>query len=156
VPLKLTRLWPDFKSAQFQVTPVPQELPQGMNFGALNFAPAKDDQSLVMTVPTNVPPGTYSFAFRGFTAIPFNKDTMAKQKPNVSVVQTSTPVLVTILPKQVAQLSVANANPMVKLGDQGEVVVRVNRLHDYADSFKVQLVLPPGVQGVSADEVTIP
>jgi hypothetical protein len=155
VPLKLARLWPDFKG-QFQVTPVPQELPQGMNYGALNFTPGKDEQSVVMNVPTNLPPGLYSFAFRGFAQIPFNKDPMAKQKPNVNVVQTSTPVLVTVLPKQVAQLSVANANPTVKMGNQVEVVVRVNRLHEYADAFKVKLVLPAGVQGISADDITIP
>jgi hypothetical protein len=155
IPLKLTRLWPDLK-AQFQVQPVPQELPQGMNFGALSFAPGKDEQSIVMTVPNNVPPGHYNFVFQGFAPIPFNKDPMAKQKPNVNVVQPSTPVLVTILPKQVAQVSVSNGNPTIKLGNQAEVVVRVNRQYDYADAFKVKLVLPQGMKGLSADEVTIP
>jgi hypothetical protein len=155
IPLKLARLWPDFK-APFQVQPVPQDMPQGMNFGGLTFAPGKDEQKLVLPVPANVPPGTYSFVFQGFAAIPFNKDPMAKQKPNVNVVQPSTPVLVTILPKQVAQLSVTNANPTVKLGKEAEVVVRVSRLFEYADAFKVTLVLPSGMQGVSASEVTIP
>ncbi len=155
IPLKLTRLWPDLKG-QFQVAPVPQDFPQGMNFGNLNFAPGKDEQNVVMTIPANVPPGTYNLVFRGFAAIPFNKDPMAKQKQNVNVVQPSTPVLLTVLPKQVAQLNVANGNPTIKLGKEAEIIVRVNRLFDYADAFKVKLVLPKGVQGISADEVTIP
>jgi len=154
IPLKLTRLWPDFKG-QFQVAGVPQDLPQGMNFGALNFTPGKDEQKVVMNVPMNLTPGTFDLVFRGFAAIPFNKDPKAKQKPNVNVVQCSTPVLVTVLPKQVAQLSVSNGNPTVKLGNQAEIVVRVNRQYEYADAFKVKLVLPAGVQGISADEVTL-
>ena len=155
IPLKLTRLWPDFKSP-FQVAGVPQDLPQGMNFGALNFTPGKDEQKVVMSVPANVPLGTYNFVFRGFAGIPFNKDPQAKQKPNVNVVQPSTPVLVTVLPKQVAQLSVSNANPTIKVGKQTEIVVRVNRQNEYVDAFKIKLLLPPGVQGVSADEVLLP
>jgi Bacterial pre-peptidase C-terminal domain len=154
IPLKLTRLWPEFKS-QFQVAGVPQDLPLGMNFGALNFTPGNDEQKVVMSVPSNVPMGTYNFVFRGFAAIPFSKDSQAKQK-SVNVVQPSTPVLVTVLPRQVAQLSVSNGNPTVKAGKQTEIVVRVSRQNEYADAFKVKLLLPPGVQGVSADEVTLP
>jgi hypothetical protein len=155
IPLKLTRLWPDFKGA-FQVAGVPQDLPQGMNFGGLSFTPGKDEQKVVMNVPANVPMGTYNFVFRGYGAVPFNKDPAAKQKPNVNVIQPSTPVSVMILPKQVAQLSVNNGNPTIKLGKQQEIVVRVSRQHEYADAFKVKLVLPPGMQGISADEVTVP
>ncbi len=155
IPLRLTRLWPDFKSA-FQVAGIPQDLPQGMNFGALNFTPGSDEQKVIMSVPSNVPMGTYNFVFRGFAAIPFNKDPEAKQKPNVNVVQPSTPVSVTVLPKQVAQLSVSNGNPTIKVGKQAEIVVRVNRQFEYADAFKVKLLLPPGMQGVSAEEVTLP
>jgi hypothetical protein len=155
IPLKLTRLWPDFKG-QFQLTPEPQDMPPGMNFGALNFTPGKDEIKVVMNVPTNLAPGPYNFVFRGFAAVPFNKDLQAKQKPNVNVVQSSTPVLVTVLPKQVAQLSVSNAGPTLKPGSKTELVVRVNRQFDYADAFKVKLVVPAGMRGISADAVTLP
>ena len=37
-----------------------------------------------------------------------------------------------------------------------EVVVKVARQYDFDGEFKVQLVLPPGSQGVYAAEVTIP
>jgi hypothetical protein len=35
-------------------------------------------------------------------------------------------------------------------------VVKVTRLFDFAGEFKVELVLPPNAQGVSAEPVTIP
>ena len=53
-------------------------------------------------------------------------------------------------------VGVANANATAKVGQQVELVVKVARLHDYAGEFKVELVLPKGVQGLSAEAVTIP
>jgi hypothetical protein len=66
------------------------------------------------------------------------------------------PVHVTVLPKQVAQLSVDNANPVVKAGKDGTIVVKVARQFDYADAFKVELVLPANVKGLSTDKLIIP
>ena len=48
-------------------------------------------------------------------------------------------------------MSVDNANPTIKTGAEGAITVKVARLFDYADAFKVELVLPPNVKGVSAD-----
>src|ERR1019366_8540572 len=96
------------------------------------------------------PPGTYNVAFRGFAAI--SPD--AKAKP-VNTILISTPVQVTVLPKQVATLSLDNANPTIKTGNEGSILVKVARQYDYADGFKVELVLPPNVKGVSADGITI-
>ena len=55
-----------------------------------------------------------------------------------------------------ARLSLNTANATVKAGNQAEVVVRVSRLFNYDGEFKVELVLPPNTQGISAEEVTIP
>ncbi len=148
--LKLSRFAPDFKG-NFQVAAVPADLPSGMTFGALTFAPGKDDQAAVVAIAANTPPGVYNVVFRGFAPISPN----AKAKP-VNTILPSTPVQITVLPKQVANLSVDNANPNVKLGVDGVILVKVARLFDYGDAFKVQLVLPQGMSGVSADEVTIP
>jgi hypothetical protein len=149
VPLKLTRHWPEFKS-NLQVVPVPQEMPQGVAFGPLNFAPGKDEQQLAFTIPANLPPGNYTFVFKSFAPI-----TVTPKGKAVNVVQCSTPVVVTVLPKQVATLTVANP-PALKPGTQAELVVKVARQFDYAGDFKVKLVLPTDVKGISADEVTIP
>src|SRR5439155_2784215 len=120
-------------------------------FAPLTFAPGKDEQQAVLTVAPNTPPGTYNVVFRGFAPIQPNP----KAKP-VNTILPSTPVHLTVLPKQVANLSVDNANPTVKLGMDGVLLVKVARLYDYQDAFKVQLVLPQGMSGVMADEITIP
>jgi hypothetical protein len=149
VPLKLTRSFPEFK-ANFQVQPVPGELPAGMAFGNLNFTPGKDDLNAAITVAANVPPGTYNVVFRGFATI----SPSAKGKP-VNTILVSTPVQVTVLPKQVATLSVDNANPTIKTGAEGPITVKVARQYEYDGTFKVELVLPAGIKGVSADPITI-
>ncbi|HZZ82426.1 MAG TPA: PPC domain-containing protein [Gemmataceae bacterium] len=150
VPLKLTRVDPEFK-ANFQVQPVPADLPTGMTFGGLTFAPGKDDLKAVLTVGANVPPGRYNIVFRGFA----NISPRPKGKA-VNTIVTATPVEVTVLPKQVATLSVDNANPTIKVGADGMITVKVARQFDYADAFKVEVVLPPNVKGITAPGITIP
>jgi hypothetical protein len=71
------------------------------------------------------------------------------------VVQPTTPLLLTILPKEVARLSVP-PNVNVKIGAQAELVVTLTRLHDFKDAVKVQLILPPNEKGINAAEVTVP
>jgi hypothetical protein len=150
IPLTLTRSFPEFK-ANFQVIPVPGELPAGVAFGNLTFTPGKDSLNAVVTVAANAPPGTYNVVFRGFATISPNP----KAKP-VNTILVSTPVQMTILPKQVATLSVDNPNPTIKTGAAGTILVKVARQYDYKDAFKVELVLPPNVKGVEASDVTIP
>jgi hypothetical protein len=149
IPLKLARVSPEFK-AQFQVTPVPPEMPPGMTFAPLNFAQGKDEQPVVLTAGPNTPPGTYNLVFRGFA--PISKDPKAKP---VNVILPSNPVQVIVLPKQVANLSVDNPNLTVKPGADAVLTVKVQRLFDYADAFKVELVMPPNAKSLSADNITI-
>jgi hypothetical protein len=156
VPLKLDRLYPDFK-AQVQILPDPREVPPALlTHAPVTIAANANAGSLVLNISSNAVPGTYNLAFRGFGPVPFNKDPMAKARPPINVVQASTPLALTIIPKKVATVSVVNPNPTIKIGMQAEVVVRVTRLFDYAGEFKVQLVLPPNTPGLAAADVTIP
>jgi hypothetical protein len=156
VPFKVTRHWPEIK-ANILITPSPNAFPPGFNFGPVNIPANKNEATLVMNIPSNMQPGTYTIVFRSFAPIPYNRDPKNKQRPNVNVVQTATPLLLTVLPKQLANITVPNPNPTVKAGAQAEVVVRVNRLHDYAGEFKVTLVPPPDTQpGLAFDEGVIP
>ncbi len=91
---------------------------------------------------------------RGQTQVPFSRDGQGK-KATVTFTEPSTPITVTVLPKEVAKLTVGPTNPKVKLGAKTELLVKVTRLYDYAGEFKVRLVLPPGVTGLSGEEVTI-
>lgn len=155
ITVKTSFLWAGVKAA-VQIQPLPQEMPPGMTFAALTIPADKNEGKLTVTTNTNIPPGKYNLVLRSFAPVPFNKDPNAKQKPNVNVVQSSAPIELTVLPKQVAQLAVDNANPTIKKGMQGVVTVRVTRQFDYAGEFKVKLVLPPGTQGVSATDGVIP
>jgi len=153
IPVKLSRLWPDFK-AQVQIVPSPLDFPVGVTFGPLTVAPGKEDGNLVLNVPGNLQPGQYNIAFTSFAQVAY-MNPKGKGKQNVNVVLPSTALTLTVLPKQVATLTVANANPNIKIGNQLELLVKVARQFDYAGEFKVELVLPPNTQGITADPVTI-
>src|SRR5207245_1128554 len=103
-----------------------------------------------LTVAANALPGTYNIVFRGFASITPDP----KAKP-VNTILPSTPVQLVILPKQVATLTLSDVNPVIQHGNDKEIVIKVARLFEYTDPFKVQLVLPAGTKGISADPLTI-
>ncbi len=154
--VKLTRIWPDFKTP---LQLVALDLPPGLvvnNNQPVAIAPNAASATVPVVANTNVFPGLYSIALRGNATIPFNKDPKAKQKPNIIVNQISLPVPITVAPKQVATVVVANPNITVKAGAQAEVVVSIARQFDYAGEFKLQVVLPAAAKGISVAEGTIP
>jgi hypothetical protein len=154
---KLTRLWPDFKTP---LQAIAMDLPPNQltvnNNQPINFAPGKDEMSAVVDAKAGLAPGTYTIVLRGAAQVPFNKDPMAKQKPNINVMLPSTAVTLTVLPKQVATVTLPNPNLTAKIGAQSEVPIKLTRLHDFAGEFKVQVVLPSNVKGVNVDAITIP
>jgi hypothetical protein len=162
--VKVARLWPDFKNpltVQAMINPQRQEsdLPPTLrlnNNQPISIAANQAEGTLPITVGADVPPGTYNLVLRTQTQVPFNKDPAAKQKQPIPVALPSAPVALTVLPKQLANLSLPNPNATVKIGMQAEVVVRANRLFGYDGAFKVQVVLPPNVKGLQIDEVAIP
>jgi hypothetical protein len=156
VNVKVTRLWPDFKTP-LQVVyadPIPNVT---VNNNQPIAVPAdKNEAKAEINVNAGAAPGTYTLEVRGAAQIPFNKDPMAKQKANVNVLLPAAPVIITVLPKQVASLSLANPTLMGKVGTEAEVVVKVARVPEFTGEFKVQLVLPANTKGLSAADVTIP
>ncbi|MCS6852813.1 MAG: hypothetical protein NZ700_16770 [Gemmataceae bacterium] len=166
LPLKLARHWPELK-VPVQVSDAlnppggrprqnNQPLP-GININGnqpLTIAPDKSDGTVNLEVPANFAPGTYTIALRASAQVTFSKDPMAKQKPNVTVAQASPPVTVRVIPRELAKLSAANPAP-AKLGGETELIVKVARLYNYAGEFKVQVILPPDLKGVSAEEATL-
>jgi hypothetical protein len=156
--LKLTRLWPDAK-APLSIQATTADLVPGLtvnNNQPATIAADKNDGSVPVVVGAGVAPGKYNLVLRTSGNLPFNKDPAAKQKQPINVVQPSASVSLTVLPKTVANLALANAAPAAKAGSRVEVMVRVARLFEYGGDFKVQLVVPPAVKGISADDVTIP
>jgi len=100
-------------------------------------------------------PGTYNLVLRGTAELPFSKDPLAKQKGKVKVIQPANPITLTVLPNQVAKLTVKDPHLTLKAGARTELRVKVTRLHSYTGSFKVRLVLPAEMRGIIADETTI-
>jgi hypothetical protein len=156
VALKVVRRDSEFK-APVQVTAV--NLVPGLianNNQPLTIAPGKDEANVVLNVGVNVQPGTYTVVFRGLAQVPVVRDARTKQRQNLALIQPSNPVTVTVLPRQVARLSVDPGGASLKPGREAQLTVRVQRLANYDGEFKVELVIPSGTKGIHAEEVTIP
>jgi len=156
VNIKLTRQWPDFKTPLQVVYADPIPNLTVNNNQPINVPADKNEAKAEINVNGGAPPGTYNLELRGSAQIPFNKDPMAKQKQNVNVSLPAAPVIITVLPKQVASLSLGNAAVMGKLGADCEVAIEVARVAEFTGEFKVQLILPANTKGLSAAEIAIP
>lgn len=163
ITAKLTRQYPGFNQpvllqANAQSQGQPPFLPQNLNLPQVNINAGQAEAKLNFTINPNTPPGTYNLVLRTQAQVnQFSKDPKNAKAPkqNILVVQPSSPVSLTVVPRSLAQVQVSVPQPNVKAGGQAEVVVRVNRQNDYAGEFKVKLEFPPNT-GLSADEVTIP
>ena len=161
ITVKVARLWPDFKgNLQLLATPqsqgTPLYLPQNLTIAAGNLNNGQQEAKLNVTINSNTPPGTYNIVVRSQTQIPFQRNPAVKNKQNLLVVQHSTPVSLTVIPKSLATVTAQAPQPNVKIGTQTQVRVRLNRQYGYDGPFKVQLIIPPNVKGLVADEVTVP
>jgi hypothetical protein len=164
IKVKLDRLWPEFKSPltiQSMQTNINQgmELPVTLrinNAQPINLGPAQKEGALNVTIGPDVPPGDYNLVLHSQTIFPYNKDPKAKARQNTPVVQPSSAVKLTVLPKSLLTLTPAQLNTTVKSGAQVDVVVRVTRRFNFDGELKVSLVLPKGVKGVEAADVVIP
>jgi hypothetical protein len=157
ISLKVARNSADLKNP-ILVQATPAELPPGFtvnNNQPLNLAPDKNEATLPVTVPANVPPGTYTVALRGTVQFPFNKDPKGPKQP-VNFVEYSSPVTLTVVPKSVATLALSSPNVNAKAGAQTEYVVKLTRQFDYDGEFKVEVVLPAAVKDVTVAAVTVP
>jgi hypothetical protein len=159
VPIKVNWVSPDKQPVALtveltapngQASPVTAQIPT---------QPTKEKPEAVanVDVKANAPPGTYTITLKGVAQVPFAKDPMAKQKPNIPAEIFSDPIEVNVIPTSVAKLTVGTlpANK-IKTGMSGELAIKVERQYDYAGEYKVKFELPKGMTGVTAQEVTIP
>jgi hypothetical protein len=154
--VKLSRLWPDFKQPlAVQAIDVPPNLLVNNN-QPITIAPDKAEAALPIQVNANVQPGVYNMVLRANAPIPYNRDPKAPQKPPTLVVQVAVPVTLSIVPKSLATLTIPAGPPTVKAGGQVEMVVRVARQFNYTGEFKIEIVVPPAVKGLTFDPAVIP
>jgi hypothetical protein len=154
--LKLARLSPDFKTPLQATLLDPVQNLVINNNQPITLNPGTDTVTVPVVVNANVAPGSYNLVFRGQGQLPFNKDPKAAQKQPIPVVLPSSPVVLEVLPKAVATVTLAPPNPTVKAGAQADLVVKVARQFNYDGEFKVEVVVPPAAKGVTAPAVTIP
>jgi hypothetical protein len=158
IPMKIARNWPEAKvPINVQIV----NLPAGFTFNGKNaplaIAADKAETSLEVDIDAKANPGTYAIVFRGTGQVPYVKDAKdpKAQKNPVNITQPSTQIVVKVLPKTVANLTI-NQPPALKLGSTTEVVVKVQRLYDFAGEFKVELVESGTTKGITIPAVTIP
>jgi hypothetical protein len=158
VKVKLNRILADFKTP-LTVVASAGELPQGFtvnNNQPMAITPDKTEATLNVVVPANAPPGAYNIVLRASAQIPMENPAKKGQKQPTNVVLPATPVTLTVLPKTLATVVLPAPNATAKVGATTPYVVKVTRQFDYEGEFKVKVVLPPDVKGVTVDEVVIP
>jgi hypothetical protein len=129
--------------------------PGRLNFQPVILAPGRDEARLVINVPNNVPPGVHTLVLRGQALLQGGRNNRGRQ--NVVLVQPAAPIAVTIVPRNLAAVSVSPSRPQVTPGGQVEVEVRVaSRYDSFAGDYKVRLVVDGKAGGIRAQEVTIP
>jgi hypothetical protein len=159
VPVTVKRHGSDFKSP-VQVAALNLPSPQGnrqQQLPALLTLNAGTDQGRVtLNINANAPPGRHTIVLRGQAPFTMPREGQQRQRQPMTVFEPSEPIVVTVLPKQLANVTLSPNNATVRLGKETEVVVKVNRLFEFEGEFKVELVLPPGTKGVHAAEATVP
>ena len=162
--MPLTVKWTAAEKQPVQVTAEPvtqnqQSSPIGVQVAT---QPTKEKPEGVANfdVKNSAVPGTYTVVLKGVAQVPFARPAaggaMAKGQ-NVPVEEFSEPILVTVLPNSLAKVTVANLpNNTLKPGATGELVVKVERQHDFAGEFQVKVELPKDAKGVTAADATIP
>jgi hypothetical protein len=155
ITFKLERFWPDLK---VPVNITGQNLIQNQlifnNNQPLNVAADKGDGTAVITVAPTCPPGLYCIGFRGTCQLN-NKEMKGKQRGNLTIDLPGEPVVLVVLPKQLANLTAQPAGT-VKPGAALEVPVKVVRQFDYMGEFKIEVVVPEKPGGLTAPEIVIP
>ena len=136
---------------------LPLSIPIGLTFNPTNMkldSGGGGEINIVLDVKQNAAPGRFTVVLRGTTQ--GAGMIKGKGKPPVGLVnQVSTPISVTILPKQVAKLTVTPQTQKVIAGKDTNITVKVARIYDYAGPFKVELLPPPGAKGIQAEEAQI-
>lgn len=81
---------------------------------------------------------------------------VAQFNPNIPIAHETMFGGLSIVPTSLAKLSVAPTKPNLKAGEQGELLVKVERLYGFSGEYKVKVVMPPNVKGVTIGEGVVP
>jgi hypothetical protein len=137
---------------------VPLSLPPGLTFNPTNVkldSGGGGEINVVLNVKPNAAPGLFTVLLRGQTQGAGMVKGKGKKPPVGAITQVSTPISVTVLPKQLAKLTVNPPNQKVLAGKVTKLVVKVARIYDFDGPFKVQLLPPANAKGIQTPETEI-
>jgi len=151
IPVKVTRRG-DFKGP---VALTGSLLPDKVQNEAINVAAEQSEATVHLFVQQDAPLGAYTFYLLASAPVPFTKKADGSDKQNVNVVDASTPVTLTIRPGPMVLAPSVPNNGALARGDTMEVPVKVNRRNNFAGAVTLDLILPPGIAGVTAEPVAV-
>jgi hypothetical protein len=149
IPVKLTAVAPDFKT-NVQLSAV--VAPTGMAMQPVTLTPGKEGTA-ALDSKTTVLPGNYTLVLRGQTQPPQPNQQPKPGGPR-NIIQTTPPIALTIVPKQLVKVSLPQNNVKIAPGGKAEVVVKIARIFEYDGSFKID-VDPKTAKGITALPVTL-
>ena len=162
MPLKVNWIVPDKQAVVLTAEPIaanPQNAPVTVTIAA---QPTKEKPETVLNfdVKANAIPGTCAVTLKGIAQIPYAKPAgggaMAKAG-NVPVEAFANPIEIIVIPTSLAKVTAGTLpSNTLKLGMNGELSIKVERLFDFAGEYKVKVTLPMGVTGITVEDVTIP
>jgi hypothetical protein len=132
--------------------------PPGLIAPAITLTPTAPGGNATLDIKGGmaIPPGNYTVFVRGQTN-PINPKNPQPPKGGAppNIVQTSMPVIVTIVPKQLGKLTATPTNAKVMPGKDVEISVRFARQFEVASNLKIEAIMPPNVKGLSAKIVQL-
>ncbi len=159
VPVKTEWTVPEKPNVTLTVEPMLLQQQNSPITATVAGQPTKDKPDVLVNLDakTTAVPGTYTIVLRGVTQAPFAKDPMAKTKPAVPAETFSTPITVLVIPSSLGKFTTGPLpNNMLKVGSSTDLLIKVERMYDFAGEYKVTFVPAKEVVGVTAGEVTIP
>ena len=128
-------------------------LPPGMVMQPMTVAPGKDTVAVIFDTKTTVLPATYTLVLRGQSQDPKGKPPTRQGAPP-NLIQASPPISVTVVPRQLAKLTVPG-NLKVSAGEEVNLPVRVQRQFEYGGTFQIEVIVPPNAKGITALPLTL-
>ncbi len=151
VPLSITRRG-DFAGA-LSVTGA--DLADKVVNETLTIAADQSQGVLRLFVPQDAPPGIATWFAQSTTQVPFTKKPDGSDKQNINVLDFWPGFTVTIQPGPLVLAPQPPNNGNLARGKTLEVPVAITRRGEFAGPVVLGLIVPPGVAGISAAEVTI-
>jgi Bacterial pre-peptidase C-terminal domain len=149
----------DFKGpVQLALVNFPANVLQFNGNQPLTVAAGKLEATGALDVRPGLAPGNYTLVLRATAQVPFSKDPKSKAKTNVAVTTAVEPITLTVMSKEsgTGTLTLIPGEVTIEKGKSAEIQVKVKRPADLTGDLKLQVVIPNGVMGVTADDAVIP